>query len=272
MKLDLPVFALLFGIFTAQAVGIAAPPVANTNEVVPSSSRMSEPKLLKQTTKERTAGLHTVEKRSFTRAERIRETTALRHRTSKLLREEATASGAAQRKATRELVRLFVVVRHHEALTDNQRDKLRWKLRSRLKRIAKRYQKEIERNDRHGTQSTNRYTKNRSFDKKNSSSGNLRQSVPTHPIVDFVEQVIVIQPATMGNLPSAILAQVGAGGPGFLGGPNGAQAALGNADNGAALVELIQTVISPESWDINGGRGSIYYYRPLRVLVIGAPG
>ena len=39
-------------------------------------------------------------------------------------------------------------------------------------------------------------------------------------------------------------------------------------DHGPELVELIQTVIAPASWRINGGPGTIYYYHPLRVLVI----
>jgi hypothetical protein len=34
------------------------------------------------------------------------------------------------------------------------------------------------------------------------------------------------------------------------------------------LVELIRTTIAPETWDVNGGRGSIIYYSPLKVLVI----
>lgn len=40
------------------------------------------------------------------------------------------------------------------------------------------------------------------------------------------------------------------------------------ADNGQQLVDLIQTVIRPETWDVNGGPGSIYYWRPGRALVI----
>jgi len=40
------------------------------------------------------------------------------------------------------------------------------------------------------------------------------------------------------------------------------------ADNGQQLVDLIQTVIRPDSWDINGGPGSIYYWRPGHALVI----
>jgi len=41
-----------------------------------------------------------------------------------------------------------------------------------------------------------------------------------------------------------------------------------NDDAGEDLVELIQTVISPASWDINGGLGSAYYWRPGRAMVI----
>lgn len=47
---------------------------------------------------------------------------------------------------------------------------------------------------------------------------------------------------------------------------------VGNAvqqnDNGRALVELIQRTIAPQSWDVNGGLGSIVYFRPMRVLVV----
>ncbi|PQO42497.1 hypothetical protein [Blastopirellula marina] len=40
-------------------------------------------------------------------------------------------------------------------------------------------------------------------------------------------------------------------------------------ERGAAeLIDLITTTISPETWDIHGGTGSIFYYSNLRVLVI----
>ena len=42
----------------------------------------------------------------------------------------------------------------------------------------------------------------------------------------------------------------------------------GAEDNGEELVELIRTVIAPETWDVNGGPGTIVYYRPLKVLVV----
>ena len=46
--------------------------------------------------------------------------------------------------------------------------------------------------------------------------------------------------------------------------------APGPPDYGPRLVALIERTISPEFWDVHGGPGTIYYYRPLRVLVVRA--
>ena len=43
------------------------------------------------------------------------------------------------------------------------------------------------------------------------------------------------------------------------------------ADAGADLIDLIERTISPQSWDINGGPGSIRYWSPGRALVVSAP-
>jgi hypothetical protein len=70
--------------------------------------------------------------------------------------------------------------------------------------------------------------------------------------------------------------QLGPGG-GAPGQGQGAQPAGGRPggpqsfDYGPELVDIIQTVISPSTWDINGGRGAVVYYAPLRVLVVSAP-
>lgn len=42
-------------------------------------------------------------------------------------------------------------------------------------------------------------------------------------------------------------------------------------DYGAALVDLITATISPDSWAVNGGASTIYYYAPLQALVVSAP-
>jgi len=42
----------------------------------------------------------------------------------------------------------------------------------------------------------------------------------------------------------------------------------GPVDNGDQLVELIQRTVAPASWDVNGGPGVAYYWRPGQALVI----
>jgi hypothetical protein len=69
----------------------------------------------------------------------------------------------------------------------------------------------------------------------------------------------------------------GLGGPGF-GGPGPAGGMMGGGplggggqasdDYGPQLVELIQQTIAPQTWDVNGGLGTAYYWRPGRALVI----
>ena len=57
---------------------------------------------------------------------------------------------------------------------------------------------------------------------------------------------------------------------GFPGG--GMPGGQGNQDwdYGQDLVDLIQKTIAPESWDINGGPGSIYYWKQQRAIVVRA--
>ena len=44
----------------------------------------------------------------------------------------------------------------------------------------------------------------------------------------------------------------------------------GPADQAQArrLIDLIQKTVAPESWEVNGGRGTISYYSPQQVLVV----
>jgi hypothetical protein len=64
--------------------------------------------------------------------------------------------------------------------------------------------------------------------------------------------------ATAGGA-AGIFSQAGAGGGG-----------VGAADFGPELVDLIQQTIQPEFWNVNGGPGSIFYYRAWHCLVIRA--
>ena len=51
----------------------------------------------------------------------------------------------------------------------------------------------------------------------------------------------------------------------------GGGAAVG-PDWGQDLVELIERTIQPDFWEVNGGPGSIYYFRSLHALVVRATG
>ncbi len=53
--------------------------------------------------------------------------------------------------------------------------------------------------------------------------------------------------------------------------PQGRNAGRNFPDYGPLLVQLIQSTISPASWDVNGGTSTIVYYRPGRALVVRAP-
>jgi len=71
--------------------------------------------------------------------------------------------------------------------------------------------------------------------------------------------------------------QAGFGGAGGAAAGFGAGATGGGAfqprnpgpdDYGQQLVDLIRQTIAPSTWDVNGGPGSIYYWRPGRILAI----
>ena len=43
----------------------------------------------------------------------------------------------------------------------------------------------------------------------------------------------------------------------------------GLPDHGPELVRLIEETVQPDFWERNGGPGRIFYYKPLRVIVVG---
>jgi hypothetical protein len=90
-----------------------------------------------------------------------------------------------------------------------------------------------------------------------------------------LDDVAVLERADAASLAAAdslmatlALADQAQGGPGYLLGYGGGAV----ADNGRALVELIERTINPAFWDVNGGPGSIVYYAPLQCLVVRATG
>lgn len=61
------------------------------------------------------------------------------------------------------------------------------------------------------------------------------------------------------------------GGPAYVLSHSGAAFGGGAvSDHAQELIDLIQRTISPDFWDVAGGPGSMFYYRPLMALVVRA--
>ena len=85
--------------------------------------------------------------------------------------------------------------------------------------------------------------------------------------MEFVAQSLADHLAFAGSTlggPAAVFAQSNSSNPGAMGG------GTGSFDYGPELVDLIQRTIVPDFWDVNGGPGTIVYYRPLMCLVVRA--
>ena len=157
------------------------------------------------------------------------------------LRREAVETGAKQHTAVRDLVRLYKQLQADKKIAPNDRERLRIKVRSRLMTFA-------------------RETSAATAKRKRIQRGRERRA-------NRGRKAKLARPATIGLSDRArhILAQQVGGLAGGMGGAGG-----GLKDDGEELVELIQTVISPGHWEVNGGPGSIVYYRGLHVLIVRA--
>ena len=140
--------------------------------------------------------------------------------------------------AAREFLRLFDELRQDTDLARSQREKLSTKVRGRLLRLAVQIKKQaaIER---------------RLAKQKQPDSVDRPDDRPD----------VLAQRGGRGGMGGGMM-----GGP-MMGGGFGGQQPVKD-DHGEDLVELIQTVIFPASWDVNGGLGSAYYWRPGRAMVI----
>jgi len=92
-------------------------------------------------------------------------------------------------------------------------------------------------------------------------------------VAQIQEKAIVIaQMMGMGGMPMGGMAGMPMGGMGAAGigmGMGGAGGfGAGRADLGEDLVDLIQTTIAPDSWEVNGGPGTIRYWRNGMSLII----
>ena len=155
-----------------------------------------------------------------------------------LLKLEATASTEAERVATiYEMLPLYrEIASDPRRLASPTLERYRIQLRSRLMQIQARLKRKLAR----------------------------EKSGPPRPVslAEATTDAIIDQMSLVG---------ASAGGPSQLFSSRGAfGGAAVRPDYGLALVDLIQTTIQPDSWDVNGGPGTIVYYAPLHALVVRA--
>jgi len=167
------------------------------------------------------------------------------------LRQQALADTKSERTAAiREQCRLHDQLMRDEQMSQDARKQWISKLRNRLRRTQHDLKIQLARQQKQNSQ--------------------LKETVSLHTgeqySHDFAATLAIVSAplgwasVSMGG-PAAIFARTGAGHPG--GGTV--------ADNGQALIQLIQKTISPSTWDVNGGNGSIVYFAPLHALVVRAP-
>jgi hypothetical protein len=179
----------------------------------------------------------------------------LRKAVSGALRAEAAAKDHSQKdKAIRQLMLIFLELEQDQNLSHDERLELHTEIRSRLQSIEKSLRAEIARE--HPPKA----------DAKSGGKSKAVESTPQAIDVAVLAQQIAAPPAA----PAAPLIG-GNAAANRLAANGGVIGRLQPPDFGQDLVDLIHNVISPRTWDVNGGPGSVVYFRNFRVLVVRAP-
>lgn len=171
----------------------------------------------------------------------IRRGKELEDATHKTLRRWASVDRSHAEPAAREFIALFNELKQDTSMARSTRRELGGQVRSRLARLAD------------------------MISKKNVENGHDDSPLTLGRATD--------RPTVLGQMGGNPNGRPGVGnsnrpGPGNVTGGNS-----GNGfpqDAGEELVELIRKTIAPSSWDVNGGPGTIQYWRPGHALVVRA--
>jgi len=165
------------------------------------------------------------------------------------LRRQATAKGAEREAAVRELATVYQELTASTRLVPRERRQLRAMVRSRLMRTGKALERELARNE---------------------ETANAQRHDP--PADRAILAQIQANPAGQPNAAPRPQNRAPAFGPGTQVAGAGRRLAGTTNRNAQELIDLIQAVIAPSSWDVNGGLGTIMYFARKQVLVIRARG
>lgn len=141
--------------------------------------------------------------------------------------------------AAREFLAIYDELQRDVQLPRDEREQLRSKVRGRLAKLIP------------------QLNKNTAADKRAADKGH-----PASVDAAAIHTPILGQIGGAGGLRGAGAGMAGPGGGAFGGG----NSLVGDA--GPDLVDLIQKTIAPPSWDVNGGPGAIYYWRPGMSIVV----
>lgn len=179
----------------------------------------------------------------------------LRHAVRAALRRQATATGAEQEQALRELAAVFCDIVASESLPPGEQHKLRTLVRGRLLRASQALERQLARAESSADRGE-RVSPDRAAAERAGRPRVLAQVQGNPP----GRRAAGAQPRRTGR----------AGGFGPAGQVIGAAGTLQaqTANNARQLIELIETTIAPASWQTNGGLGTIHYFAPAQVLVI----
>jgi hypothetical protein len=191
-----------------------------------------------------------------------RKPAELRTAVSNELRAAAAAKEPSERdKSVRQLMLVYLELEQDKNLTHDERLELHTEVRSRLSSIEKSMRAEIARQNPATKTDIAAKTKSNAADEING---------PVNDVAVLAQQIA--RPAIA---PQAGAAGGLAAGPGALANPvianGGVIGRLQPPDYGQNLVDLIHNVIAPRTWDVNGGPGSVVYFRNFRALVVRAP-
>jgi hypothetical protein len=195
-------------------------------------------------------------------ADAVKSAHELREAIHAALVAEAGAETQAERlAAVARIVRLYGDLKDNPHIAFRDRVRLRTKLRSRLRRVAADMKRDLGK--------TNSEKIESAIASDSGASGGQAQSDPGKALVELIESTIRTETWTgrggrgvvAVHAPGRVAGDAGAGGGGGFGGGIGGGGGVNSAAAQAeSLIELIQTTIRPETWEVNGGRGTIMYW------------